>query len=123
MAKKHKASASGLPDGTCSLIVKIPPATAAALRATGTASTSISSIIRDVMEDAFGVGKPAPALLDTLTPPRGDDSWVRLPVYCSTVTRDRGLAEVKRRELDKNGTRKPLGVAPAVAWLLVQRFR
>jgi hypothetical protein len=121
MAKKNKAS--GLPDGTFLLTVKVPAATAAALRATGTASTSISGIIRDVMEDAFGVGKSAPALLDTLIPPRGDDSWVRFSVYCSTVTRDRGLAEVKRRELDKNGTRKPLGVAPAVAWLLVQRFR
>lgn len=118
MATKPKAS--GLPDSTCTFIIKIPPGTVAAIRARVKSGTSMSGIIRGVMESAFGVGK-SPKRLNTLTPKKGE-TWTRIPVYCSTVTRDRGLAEVKRRGLNQNGVRRPLGIAPAVAWLLVQRF-
>lgn len=123
MAQEKRKTLHGLAPGMCAIEVKIPHETAAAIRALATtADNSISGIIRDVIEDVFGEGKPAPAELDTLTPPPGE-TWARIAVYCSEATKRRGLAEVQRRGLDQAKRRtKPPGFLPAVAWILVQRY-
>jgi hypothetical protein len=121
MAKKRSKTPSKLALGSCELRIQIPTDTHTAIRKLVTASRSVSSIIRDLTEEVFGEGKAAPKQLDVLTPHHGY-TWERVSCYCSQKTRDRGVAEVQRRGLDRKGTRKPLGIAPALAWLLVEQY-
>lgn len=122
MAKKRSSKPSSkLSAGVCEIGLKIPTGTLNAIRGKVTAGTSISSIIRDVIEEVFGEGKPAPSELGMSTQP-ADETWARVAVYCSERTRERGVMEISRRGLDRTGATKPRGIAPAVAWLLIQRF-
>ena len=119
MAKKR--SSKKLPIGMCEIGLKIPRETVAMIRSEIKFGKSVSGMIREVIEDVFGEGKPAPAELGTLVPQTAEE-WPRIAVYCSEKTRDRGLQEVQRRGLDRTGATKPRGVAPAIAWLLVQKY-
>ena len=122
MATKKRATKKGTAPGVTLMTVCVPRQTHRAMKALVNADTSVSSLCREVLEDTFGVGKPAPATLKTIAPGAGDD-WARFTFHCPEILRVRGTKEMQRRATaGPVGRGKPRQLPTALAWLLVQRF-
>ena len=122
MAIKKRATKKGTAPGVTLMTVCVPRETHRAMKARVDADTSVSSLCREVLEDTFGVGKPAPAKLETIAP-GADNDWARVTFHCPDILRERGTKEMQRRATTGPvGRGKPRQLPTALAWLLVQRF-
>jgi len=122
MAIKKRATKKGTASGVTLMTVCVPRETHRAMKAQVNADTSVSSLCREVLEHTFGVGKPAPAKLETIAPTAESD-WARFTFHCPDILRERGTREMQRRATaGPVGRGKPRQLPTALAWLLVQRF-